>query len=293
MINDRIPYTYVITNLITGKRYYGARYAKGCSPVDLWSTYFTSSRLIHNLISQHGIHQWKVEIRKVFESVTECVSWEHRVLRRLGIPCNPFWYNQAVTGEKFCLQSPITDQHRHKLSLHHKKRWNNPAYRTKMKQIMETRWSTDHSRIKHSQQIKDKWLNAEWKARILEQRRIQNQDPIMRERKRQASLRNWQSEDYRKKHKESMDKVRQDPKWLEANRQRLKERWADPVQRQRIMDSRGPASPELCALRSKSLSQSNRSTWQDPEIRAKRIAGMKAARKRRKEAKNQPPSHEQ
>ena len=37
------PFTYLIKHKTSGKVYYGVRYAKKCSPIDLWTTYFTSS----------------------------------------------------------------------------------------------------------------------------------------------------------------------------------------------------------------------------------------------------------
>ena len=51
---DRTPYTYIITHLPTGKRYYGSRYSQYCRPDDLWFKYFTSSRAVHELIEQDG-----------------------------------------------------------------------------------------------------------------------------------------------------------------------------------------------------------------------------------------------
>lgn len=88
------PYTYRITHLPSGKHYYGCRYAKNCHPSDLWVTYFTSSSQIKRLIEQDGKKSFVIEIRKVFQSESECRAWENKVLRRLKIPNNENWINK-------------------------------------------------------------------------------------------------------------------------------------------------------------------------------------------------------
>ncbi len=98
------PYTYCITHIPTGKRYYGARYAKGCSPADLWVKYFTSSETVKRLIDSYGKDSFAIEIRKVFKSAKECTKWERKVLIRLGVPRNKNWLNKysgiSLTAEE-------------------------------------------------------------------------------------------------------------------------------------------------------------------------------------------------
>lgn len=52
------PFTYCITFILTGQRYYGSRYANNkttvAHPDQLWTTYFTSSKVIKSLIKEHG-----------------------------------------------------------------------------------------------------------------------------------------------------------------------------------------------------------------------------------------------
>ena len=43
------PYVYRLTDKMTGKRYIGARFAKGCEPSDLGVSYFTSSVSVKTL----------------------------------------------------------------------------------------------------------------------------------------------------------------------------------------------------------------------------------------------------
>lgn len=88
------PYTYRITHLPSGKHYYGARYAKGCHPSDLWVKYFTSSKTVKNLIKQDGKDAFFVEVRRLFNDKELCVEWERKVLVKLGVPRNEAWLNK-------------------------------------------------------------------------------------------------------------------------------------------------------------------------------------------------------
>lgn len=90
-----MPYTYLITHLHSGLKYYGVRYAKDSSPDDLWDTYFTSSKRIRMLIEADGVDAFVVDIRKTFETSEAAISWETRVLHRLHIPHNPNYLNQG------------------------------------------------------------------------------------------------------------------------------------------------------------------------------------------------------
>lgn len=79
------PYTYIIRHIPSNTVYYGCRYAKGCSPDDLWKTYFTSSKYVKNLIKADGLESFVVKIRRVFSSVEKCREWESKVLKRMNV----------------------------------------------------------------------------------------------------------------------------------------------------------------------------------------------------------------
>lgn len=75
-----LPFVYKVTNKTTGFFYYGSRYAKRCSPSDLWVTYFTSSKRIHALIEQYGKEDWILEIIEVFHSGEDAAKREVELL---------------------------------------------------------------------------------------------------------------------------------------------------------------------------------------------------------------------
>lgn len=89
-------FTYRIRNKTTNQHYYGARWKPGCSPKDLWSTYFTSSNKVHALIEKYGIDDFDIEIRKTFTTEQQCRSWEMKVLHRLNVQNNNKWLNIAL-----------------------------------------------------------------------------------------------------------------------------------------------------------------------------------------------------
>lgn len=93
---DRTPYTYRVKCLVTGKSYYGVRFAEGCHPEDFWKTYFTSSCKIKKELKRYGKDNFLPEVRRVFNTAAEAKLWEEKVLRRLVVP-NDRWYNWRWT----------------------------------------------------------------------------------------------------------------------------------------------------------------------------------------------------
>ena len=96
-ITTYTPFTYCITFLPTGKRYYGSRYANNKSivahPSQLWTTYFTSSETIKTLIEEHGKESFAFEVRKTFKTRTEALTWENKFLTRIQAAQSPEWLN--------------------------------------------------------------------------------------------------------------------------------------------------------------------------------------------------------
>jgi hypothetical protein len=48
-----IPFTYLLKHIPTKKYYYGVKLKKGCHPNDLWTKYFTSSKIVKSLIKKY------------------------------------------------------------------------------------------------------------------------------------------------------------------------------------------------------------------------------------------------
>jgi len=89
-----IPYTYSVTHKKTGIHYYGSRYRKGCSPDDLFKTYFTSCKIIHDLIKTEGINGFDIKIRKTFKDELSCILHESKFLKKVDAKNNPKFFNR-------------------------------------------------------------------------------------------------------------------------------------------------------------------------------------------------------
>ena len=77
-----IPYTYRIT-CPDGRMYYGVKYANNrrdvANPSTLWVNYFTSCKIIKDMLNIVDASEFKIEIRKTFSTKEEAISWESRV----------------------------------------------------------------------------------------------------------------------------------------------------------------------------------------------------------------------
>ena len=92
------PYTYLLRHAPTNKVYYGVRWKNiklGLSAEeDLWRGYFTSSKVIKQLIKDYGVDSFTYEIRREFNSVKTARDWETKVLKRMKVTKNQdVWLN--------------------------------------------------------------------------------------------------------------------------------------------------------------------------------------------------------
>lgn len=115
------PYTYLIVHTPSGMKYYGVRYKQGCSPDDLWSSYFTSSKVIKALINKDGTQAFTYHVRRVFHSPAEAVLWEAKVHRRLRVDLREDWINQHAQSCEFRCKKH-TDETKEKIRIKMKAR---------------------------------------------------------------------------------------------------------------------------------------------------------------------------
>ena len=106
-----IPYTYLIGWSKYNIWYYGVRYAKGCQPSDLWTSYFTSSKLVKKTRAEYGEPDI-IQIRKTFTNENNARIWETKVLRRLKVVLREDFINQtdniAISIESASVPKPGT-----------------------------------------------------------------------------------------------------------------------------------------------------------------------------------------
>lgn len=156
------PFTYIITFLPTGQRYYGVRTKRGCHPNDLWFLYFTSSKTIHKLIEKYGKDSFKFEIRKTFNNSKSAILWEHRVLSRIDAAKNPNWLNQNNGDRKFHPKLQHDEITKSKIGAKHKGKKMSEEAKAKMRQTRLERygenppWRSKESNLKRSKSGKGK-----------------------------------------------------------------------------------------------------------------------------------------
>ena len=128
-----MPYTYIITHIVTNVKYYGVRYAKGCSPNDLGTKYFSSSKAVKKIIKEEGVTAFKFEVRRIFDSADDALKWEHRFLTKINAADSSMWFNKHNGGLKGAprkkgfkcteytkqkMRKPKSPEHRVKLASH-------------------------------------------------------------------------------------------------------------------------------------------------------------------------------
>jgi len=87
------PFTYRISWTEYDKHYYGVKYAIGCKPEDLWTTYFTSSPSVKDFVLKYGDPNI-IQIRKIFKCRYSAIKWESKVLKRIKAASNTKYLNR-------------------------------------------------------------------------------------------------------------------------------------------------------------------------------------------------------
>jgi hypothetical protein len=120
-------YTYSIRHLPTNRIYYGVRKS---TIVDIGTTYFSSSKIIKQMLKIESIEKFEFKVRKTFESYQDARQHETKVLSRINAVSNPMVLNQAVSSPRLCSKDPIAElQRRTSISNTMKQLWSDPTYR--------------------------------------------------------------------------------------------------------------------------------------------------------------------
>ena len=107
------PFTYLIGWSHYDRWYYGVRYARGCHPGDLWTKYFTSSKIVKTFRKEHGEPD-VIKVRQTFNDSLQAREWEFKALRRLNAVKDKRWLNQNNNGKAFSYTFR-SEEHRKKI----------------------------------------------------------------------------------------------------------------------------------------------------------------------------------
>ena len=111
-MSDRIPYTYFVLHIPTGKKYYGSKYGKGSNPETFWKQggYFASSVKVKTLLQEYGADSFRAEVRKIFDSPDKALNYEYRFLKKVNAVKKDDWLNENLGGEKFRHIGPVSEK---------------------------------------------------------------------------------------------------------------------------------------------------------------------------------------
>ena len=161
------PYTYLIGWSTLNKWYYGVRYNRGCSPLDLWNPYKTSSKHVKQFMIENGDPDVR-EIRKTFTNRKDALKHEHIVLRRINAAKSDKWLNRT---DNIAISNPYDEQVKRArlLGANNKGRIHSEETRRKMSESAKRRIHPPHSeetRRKMSESHSGKTLTQEHRAKI-------------------------------------------------------------------------------------------------------------------------------
>jgi hypothetical protein len=105
----KTPYTYLIGWKDLDKWYYGVRFARNCHPDDLWTKYFTSSKVVQEYREKYGEPN-VVEVRCVFNTPSQARLWEEKVIRRITAVKSDRWLNKGCGGVAFATPEKLSEE---------------------------------------------------------------------------------------------------------------------------------------------------------------------------------------
>lgn len=124
MSTDAIKsFTYILKFKPTNQWYYGVRWAVGCSPDDLWTTYYSSSTAVLNLIKEFGKDAFEFRVSRVFDTVEKAIAHEKRFLERVKAASNGAFINKRNNMPDFSPKGLTVIHH----TLHDFETWHDPS----------------------------------------------------------------------------------------------------------------------------------------------------------------------
>lgn len=193
-MTETIPYTYLIGWTKYNIWYYGARYANGCSPNDLWVTYFTSSKRVKSTRISYGEPD-VIVVRKTFAIADEAITWESKVLRRLNCSKREdFLNNQNGSGCKACSHDSYMKEQK---SIKMKEYWTVDRKSAKSSAMKEHYAKTGTSGVSNG--LKKRYADASYLQNFSMKMKSVNQSSEKREAAGNAIKLKWQNEEYKNK----------------------------------------------------------------------------------------------
>lgn len=112
-----IPYFYRLYFKPTGQYYVGVQYGKNSHPDNLWDKYFTSSKVVKELIKQFGLSAFSYKVTKTFTTSKEATMYERRFLIKVKANRNTKFLNLSLgLKESFLVIGPCSPERKTNIS---------------------------------------------------------------------------------------------------------------------------------------------------------------------------------
>jgi hypothetical protein len=144
------PYFYIIEHKVSGRYYAGAKWAQNADPTVFWvdGGYFTSSKVVNELIQSEGKDSFVVRKLRVFSTPEEVYEYETKFLRKVRARSNPIFINEHENdgftnlGSSSVARDKMKKTNLHRHGVEHN--WSIPSVRAKIKQTLIETLGVDH-----------------------------------------------------------------------------------------------------------------------------------------------------
>lgn len=162
----RTPYLYSLLWTEHNIGYVGVRYAQGCHPSDLWTTYFTSSNYVKAFRETYGDPDC-IDIIDTFLTCQEAIDAEYNHISTFELHMNSAFLNKNAGG---CVIWDDEMRAAHKLRM--RRVLNRPATREKMSQKAKERCANPVLVRERADVIRSYWQDPEWRAKQMARKRV-------------------------------------------------------------------------------------------------------------------------
>jgi hypothetical protein len=214
-----MAYVYKIIFKPTNQYYIGFRGSKNASPEDLLISYFTSSKVIKQLIKQHGIESFSKEILVEFENSYDAYEYEQKLLKKHNVESNDNMLNKRLTSCALDTFKKHTKKTRKRMSESRKKIWENEEFRKQASEIQKKRFEdleyvekrnlsyrTNDFRLKKKEDTEKLWKDPKYVKSVMDAHKKATSDESYKKWHSDHKRKLWQDPEYRKKQLESRKK---------------------------------------------------------------------------------------
>lgn len=242
-----MAYVYKLTFIPTNQYYIGYRGSKTSNPMDLLTTYFTSSKVVKKLISEYGVENFKKEILAEFESGLDAYEYEQKLLVEHNVECNIQMLNKRLTSFSLGAFKNHTAKTKEKMRKSRKSLWGDENYRSKVTDAVRKSWrkddrgecfKTEEFRDLKSRQSTELWKDPEYleKYHRAHAEAVNSQEYKDWHSQHKKNL--WKDDTYRSNMSEKRKAKWADPEYRKMMSEKRKARWSDPEYRKMMLESR-------------------------------------------------------